>query len=695
MKQCLRAFLTSVLSEVSRDGKADKEGAKPTTATTPPRYREARGLVETPPIFVTGSANSPLKKAKEPDCPASELRPSAFAARSFSTSFPEKSTLLESRKAPRTSERIPEVDLMQGLETDPRTIFRPLEQYLNSCFASLQCLNASFMTHRRRSFSSRTENDAAGRRRFPPVQQLRKGPGPAPQYEPSMALDPKLLLLGDFAENGSWWSGGQESLLPTRAASHRTDESGSSVVNLRSPQIHWPNLSEWYDAIVHAGERWRAAYEELLLADDGARPADEATLARVEATAMLAQQHLRKALLKFTENRLKRPGRLLREPQDLRFLLIFLENPLLHSMDPRYRAPPQERDIKNPPDGPHNPPPADDLKGRGPIYGRYSNIVKRLIGLLSNASPDCHGHLASWFARYSQPHFVQTLDLVSGFLTYRLGRQAEKEYGAEVAVDLTGGLVPTAQAARGGASFAALHAELSSAARGQQAGAARKKKDRPEKKMVYQDEWQTKAAARVLGLLFNASISAAAGRRTDGPGEGPSSLSGGGDNSNRRSLDRGQMVPTSAFYNTLLDYSDLIAGFDAWESKRAKFSFCQYPFLLSIWAKIQILEHEARRQMEVRAMEAFFDSILSRKNVNQYLTLEVRRDCLVEDSLRIVSEVVGSGSEDIKKRLRVEFKGEEGIDIGGLRKEWFLLFVREVFNPDHGKSVSIPSILDT
>jgi E3 ubiquitin-protein ligase HECTD2 len=50
-----------------------------------------------------------------------------------------------------------------------------------------------------------------------------------------------------------------------------------------------------------------------------------------------------------------------------------------------------------------------------------------------------------------------------------------------------------------------------------------------------------------------------------------------------------------------------------------------------------------------------------------------------------VSEVVGSGGEDIKKGLRIVFKGEEGIDAGGLRKEWFLMLVRDVFNPDHGR----------
>ena len=77
------------------------------------------------------------------------------------------------------------------------------------------------------------------------------------------------------------------------------------------------------------------------------------------------------------------------------------------------------------------------------------------------------------------------------------------------------------------------------------------------------------------------------------------------------------------------------------------------------------MEYDARRQMEVKAREAFFSSILSRKAVSQYLVLKVRRDCLVDDSLRGVSEVVATGQEEIKKGLKIDFIGEEGVDAGG------------------------------
>ncbi|MCJ1449265.1 MAG: putative E3 ubiquitin-protein ligase [Stictis urceolatum] len=208
--------------------------------------------------------------------------------------------------------------------------------------------------------------------------------------------------------------------------------------------------------------------------------------------------------------------------------------------------------------------------------------------------------------------------------------------------------------------------------------------EEPGEKVLYADDWQIRVAAKVMSLLFSAN----------------SHGKGLPQDSNRIAFDEGanftniaarqrahrhfQILPTNVFYNTLLDYADLVADFEAWESRRGRFSFCQYPMFLSIWAKIRIMEHDAHRQMEIKARDAFFTSILSRKAISQYLVLKVRRDCLVDDSLRGVSEVVGTGQEDIKKGLRIEFIGEEGVDAGGLRKEWFLLLVREVFDPDHG-----------
>lgn len=40
---------------------------------------------------------------------------------------------------------------------------------------------------------------------------------------------------------------------------------------------------------------------------------------------------------------------------------------------------------------------------------------------------------------------------------------------------------------------------------------------------------------------------------------------------------------------------------------------------------------------------------------------------------------------DLKKQLYVEFEGEQGVDEGGVSKEFFQLVVEEIFNPDIGE----------
>lgn len=40
----------------------------------------------------------------------------------------------------------------------------------------------------------------------------------------------------------------------------------------------------------------------------------------------------------------------------------------------------------------------------------------------------------------------------------------------------------------------------------------------------------------------------------------------------------------------------------------------------------------------------------------------------------------------MKKKLRVTFVGEAGLDMGGLTKEWFLLLVRQIFHTDYGET---------
>ena len=269
------------------------------------------------------------------------------------------------------------------------------------------------------------------------------------------------------------------------------------------------------------------------------------------------------------------------------------------------------------------------------------------------------------------------MELIGSFVSYRLSRQhGRKRSNIQ---DPSGFMIPSISGPGAGTS-AQLHAALG-------VTTTPKSPNRLSSAVDYNEDWQIKAAARTMSLLFSANNNELSVKPDGSTLPVPKDIGrmSSGSVVKKRTHRHGQLLPTNAFYNTMLDYADLIADFDVWESrKRDKFTFCQYPMFLSIWAKIRIMEYDARRQMEIMARDAFFNSIMSRKPVNQYLVLKVRRECLVEDSLRGVSEVVGTGQEEIKKGLRIEFIGEEGLDSGGLRKEWFLLLVRDIFDPEHG-----------
>jgi E3 ubiquitin-protein ligase HECTD2 len=563
------------------------------------------------------------------------------------------------------------------------SIFRSLESYIAGCFTGCATLNTSFIPIR--LANSTGERITPGKPPEKPSSTRARGSN-SDTEAPLSEVDAKTLLLGDFAENGFWWTGNrldQDRSGSTQRTS-KLPESSKGVAGAKTPRINWSELTEWYRLVTQAGITWKEKWKELR--PDGTDSLSASRRARWQAIAMEdieheiteSRIHAQRSLLKSTENLLKRPRRPLKHPEDCRFLLILLANPLLSSQSLS-----QESQVRSPkvqparplttisPTKRHRQPHMKSSSG----LGHHSGIVKRLLGLISNLPNEIHQFMVSWLSRISDTFLQHLVDLVGSFVTYRLSRQHSRKHSEPV--NPTEGLVPSFSEA-GLRHPSQLHAALEV----RPASSVSKSTDGKPQLATYGDDWQIRAAARVMALLFAANTNHASKKRESVPFE--QRMQSAGLNAKHHAHAHGQAIPVSNFYNTMLDYADLVSDFEMWESNRGKFSFCQYPFFLSIWAKIRILEHDARRQMEVKAREAFFDSILSHKAVSQFLVLKVRRECLVEDSLQSVSEVVGSGGEEIKKGLRIDFVGEEGVDAGGLRKEWFLLLVREIFDPNHG-----------
>ncbi|GLG98749.1 E3 ubiquitin-protein ligase Smurf1 [Gryllus bimaculatus] len=61
--------------------------------------------------------------------------------------------------------------------------------------------------------------------------------------------------------------------------------------------------------------------------------------------------------------------------------------------------------------------------------------------------------------------------------------------------------------------------------------------------------------------------------------------------------------------------------------------------------------------------------------------LEVSRSEIFEESYRLVMKM---RPKDMRKRLMVKFRGEEGLDYGGVAREWLYLLSHEMLNPQYG-----------
>jgi hypothetical protein len=131
---------------------------------------------------------------------------------------------------------------------------------------------------------------------------------------------------------------------------------------------------------------------------------------------------------------------------------------------------------------------------------------------------------------------------------------------------------------------------------------------------------------------------------------------------------------------------DLVQDYSLWRDGSSGggdgFSFIGHSFVLDTALKAKVLHVQsivAQREQQTNAMR---EALMSgQRRFSPYLGIRVRRDHIVEDSLDALQ---AAPAADLRKPLRVSFEGEEGIDEGGVRKEWFQLLVKEIFDVKYG-----------
>lgn len=161
------------------------------------------------------------------------------------------------------------------------------------------------------------------------------------------------------------------------------------------------------------------------------------------------------------------------------------------------------------------------------------------------------------------------------------------------------------------------------------------------------------------------------------------------------------LIPFAEFYNELLGESlemdqDYL-NYRSWRllqdqpsDERAealssgKISFMLYPFVLTPAKKALSMYFHSRIMMYSEGRINILHTHFSGQPANPFLKLRVRRDHLIEDALIELEMIALGNPKDLKKQLVVEFVGEQGVDEGGVSKEFFQLIVEAIFNLEYG-----------
>lgn len=112
------------------------------------------------------------------------------------------------------------------------------------------------------------------------------------------------------------------------------------------------------------------------------------------------------------------------------------------------------------------------------------------------------------------------------------------------------------------------------------------------------------------------------------------------------------------------------------------FFFSNYPYLLSAEAKRRILLAESALHQQAATHQAIAQGIMSGTGmIFPYFIIPIERSHLLQEALMHIAH---AGPMDMKKPLKVIFIGEEGVDEGGVRKEFFQMLTTQLFDLSYG-----------
>ena len=131
-------------------------------------------------------------------------------------------------------------------------------------------------------------------------------------------------------------------------------------------------------------------------------------------------------------------------------------------------------------------------------------------------------------------------------------------------------------------------------------------------------------------------------------------------------------------------YLDLFRWKSASKSQRSSsFFICAHPFLFSPGSKRNLLQIENQMEMfnTATADGVTYNVMEGTFQFDPFWVLEVEREQLLPQTLRKIAD---AKPNDLRKKLRIVFKGEEGVDAGGVTREFFQLISAQLFDVNSG-----------
>ncbi|KAJ6244478.1 hypothetical protein M0813_21063 [Anaeramoeba flamelloides] len=148
-------------------------------------------------------------------------------------------------------------------------------------------------------------------------------------------------------------------------------------------------------------------------------------------------------------------------------------------------------------------------------------------------------------------------------------------------------------------------------------------------------------------------------------------------------LKRRKKIEIQLFYNIAINENfDLDDNYHNYVEE--KFSYIDYPFLLNSGNKSSLLSFESRRIQEKSIQLNYINSFLDRQEFDPYYKMIIRRKNVVGDTINHLDRATKS---ELHKGLKIVFEGEDGVDEGGVKKEFFQIIVDQLFDPKYGMFV--------